>query len=100
MCRVPNFCELNEDAVISIREYEKNFNAINVGRTLEVWVMGGIDVFIKEREMFYLTRETPMTLTGQTCPCFEKMETLQEWFGLVLDKWINIVDAVHYSSEE
>ena len=81
-------------------KYERNFNAINVGRALEVWVMGGIDVFTNEREMFYVTRETPMTLTGQTCPCFEKMEILREWFGLVLDKWINIVDAVHYSSEE
>ena len=52
VCRVPNFCELNENAVISIREYESNFNAINVGRDLEVWVMGGVDVFLNEREMF------------------------------------------------
>ena len=47
MGRVPNFCELNENAVISIREYESNFNTIDVGLDLETWVMGGVDVFIK-----------------------------------------------------
>ena len=65
---------------------------------------GRVDVFVKEREMFYLIRETPMTLTGQTYPCFEKMETLREWFSLISNKkkmiWNNIVDTVHDSSEE